>query len=67
MASVEPGKTYLGVTCRNCEKPVPFVEVEPGTKLGETAGDFEIVCPFCEHRDQYPPSAFRMMEAHYKH
>lgn len=67
MAKIEPEKQYLGVICRSCDRLAPFIEVEQGTSLGETTGDFEMVCPFCEHKDQYQPSELRMMESHYKH
>jgi len=66
MAAVEPGKTYLGVTCRNCQEPAPFVEVEEGTTLGETGGQFQIECVSCGHTALYPAHELRTMKAHYK-
>jgi len=66
MTDVTPGKTYLGVTCKGCGKPAPFVEIEPGTKLGETVGYFDIECPACGHKDQYRANELHTMQAHYK-
>ncbi len=66
MSDVTPGKQYLGVICRKCAKHSPFVEVETGDQLGETVGEFEIECSRCGHKDVYPASELRMMEAHYK-
>ena len=66
MANVEPGRQYLGVICRKCAKPSPFVEVETGTKLGDVAGEFEIVCVQCGHKAVYRARELRMMEVHRK-
>ncbi len=67
MAEIEPGKQYLGVICKNCGQRAPFVEVEDGAQIGEAGGEFEIVCPLCDHKDLYPASELRMMKAHRKH
>ena len=66
MPEITPGKQYLGVICRKCGKPAPFVEVDAGDKLGKTGGEFEIACAQCGHKDMYPTGELRMMEAHYK-
>lgn len=66
MPAIEPGKQYLGVICRACQKPAPFVEVEKGAQLGRVGGEFEIECPRCGHKGRYPAAELRMMEAHRK-
>ena len=67
MADVEPGKTYLGITCRQCGKLSPFVEFEPGTTLGQTGGEFEIECVRCGHEAVYQANELRKMKVHRKH
>lgn len=67
MADVIPGRQYLGVTCRKCGELAPFVEVDPGTKLTDAGGTFEVVCLHCGHKADYPATAFRLMKAHQKH
>lgn len=67
MTAIEPDKTYLGIICRKCGEPAPFVEVEEGTRLGETGGDFQIQCPHCGHDDRYLASELRTMTVHRKH
>jgi hypothetical protein len=66
MTSVEPGKQYLGIVCRKCGKPSPYVEVEEGTQLGATTGQWEIACVHCGHKAWYPVSELQMMKTHLK-
>ena len=68
MAEVEPGKKYLGVTCRKCGLPTPFIETDQETHVTGGEGYFEIQCsrPDCLHTDRYQPSELHMMEAHIK-
>ena len=66
MPTVEPGKQYLVVICKNCAQLTPFVEVGKGSEIGISGGIFEIQCAACGHKADYPASELRMLETHYK-
>lgn len=66
MTKVQPGKHHLGVIFRNCKKPVPYLEVSPGGRLGKTGGEFEIACLHCGYLGTNPTSELRTMEVHRK-
>ena len=67
MPTVEPGKQYLGVICKNCGQRIPLVEIEKGTELGTAEGTSEVQCAACGHEASYPASELRMLEVHHKH
>ena len=45
MADIKPGQIFLGVTCKMCFRPTPWVEIEEGDQLGETGGEITVQLP----------------------
>lgn len=67
MADVTLGKQYLGVVCRICGELAPVYEVDQGSELGNSWGEFDFECANCGHEAAYPVSELRMMTVHRKH
>ena len=65
--TVEPGKEYLVVECRNCQRKIAFDEAPPVDEPAYLANELPICCPHCGHKAVYRPQEVRRSQGKYKH
>ena len=59
MVEMEPGKIYLGFTCRKCGADVALFEVPSRRPIQGTRGPTSLRCPDCHREADYTVSEFR--------
>lgn len=65
--TVEPGKEYLVVECRNCQRAISFDEAPPVDEPAYLANELPLDCPHCGHKAVYRPQEVRRSQGKYKH
>jgi hypothetical protein len=66
--TVEPGKWYLLVNCRNCSRSLAFREapLDPAEPV-PLPTKLQLACHACGHSAEYDPSEVRRARGRYKH